>query len=156
MADTRPTVTTAAEPTLPALPAKPRPTPIDATRPFWDGLTEGRVRLQRCDDCATWVYYPRRRCPSCLSERLAWHDTSGRGRVYTYTVARQATHPAFADEVPQLLGVVELDEGPRLTTTFVDVGPDDLAVGLAVEAVFDPGDDGVTLLRFRPADPPSP
>lgn len=129
---------------------KPRPLPIDVTRPFWDGLAADVVRLQRCDDCGTWVYYPRHRCPSCLSDRLTWHDTSGRGRIYTFTVARQATHPAFADEVPQLLGVVELDEGPRLTTTFVDVGPDDLSVGLPVEAVYDHGDDGLTLLRFRP------
>ena len=66
-------------------------------------------------------------------------------------MARQATHPAFADEVPQLLGVVELAEGPRLTTTFVDLGPDDLVVGLPVEAVYDHGPDGMTLLRFRPA-----
>lgn len=133
------------------LPDKPRPHPIDVTRPFWDGLGEERLRLQRCDDCQSWVYYPRRRCPSCLSDRLTWHDTSGRGTIYTYTVARQPTHPAFADEVPQLLGVVELDEGPRLTTTFVDLGPDDLVVGLPVEAAYDHGADGVTLLRFRPA-----
>ena len=133
------------------LPDKPRPHAIDVTRPFWDGLNEERLRLQRCDDCQTWVYYPRRRCPSCLSDRLTWHDTSGQGTIYTWTVARQATHPAFADEVPQLLGVVELAEGPRLTTTFVDLGPDDLVVGLPVEAVYDHGPDGMTLLRFRPA-----
>lgn len=131
-------------------PDKPRPHPIEVTRPFWDGLNGNTVRLQRCDACQTWVYYPRLRCPSCLSDRLTWHDTSGRGTVYTYTVARQATHPAFADEVPQLLGVVELEEGPRLTTTFVEVGADDLRVGLPVEAVFDHGTDGQTLLRFRP------
>jgi uncharacterized OB-fold protein len=75
---------------------------------------------------------------------------SGRGTVYSYTVARQATHPAFEAEVPQLLAIVELDEGVRLTTTIVDVAPEDLRVGLGVEAHFDHGDDGTTLLRFRP------
>lgn len=144
-------MTDTARATPSAGPDKPRPHPIDVTRPFWDGLNEDRVRLQRCDDCQTWVYYPRRRCPSCLSDQLTWHDTSGRGTIYTYTVARQPTHPAFADEVPQLLGVVELEEGPRLTTTFVDLGPDDLVVGLPVEAVYDHGPDGLTLLRFRPS-----
>ena len=39
----------------------------------------------------------------------------------------------------------------RVTTTLVDVDPDDVAIGMAVSAVFDPGDDGVTLLRFRPS-----
>ena len=70
--------------------------------------------------------------------------------MYTFTVAEQPTAPPFADEVPQLLAVVELTEGVRLSTTLVDVDPDAMAVGLPVEPVFDHGDDGLTLLRFRP------
>ena len=129
----------------------PRPVPIDVTRPFWDGLAADEIRLQRCRDCASWVFYPRPRCSTCLSAALDWHPVSGRGRVYSFTIARQATHPAFAADVPQLLAIVELDEGVRMTTTMVDVAPEDLAVGLPVAPVFDHGDDGVTLLRFRPA-----
>lgn len=130
----------------------PRPTPIDATRPFWEGLAADEVRLQRCRACDSWVFYPRPRCSTCLSDDLAWHTVSGRGSIYTYTVARQPTHPAFAGEVPQLLAIVELDEGVRLTSTMVDVAPEDLRIGLRVEPVFDHGADGVALLRFRPAD----
>ena len=134
----------------------PRPVPIEATRPFWDGLAVEQVRLQRCRTCAAWVFYPRRRCPTCLSDALDWQTVSGRGTVYSYTVARQATHPAFAGEVPQLLAIVELDEGVRLTTTIVDLAPDDLRIGLAVTPVFDHGSDGMTLLRFRPSDDTAP
>jgi uncharacterized OB-fold protein len=129
----------------------PRPVPIEATRPFWDGLAVDEVRLQRCRACNAWVFYPRPRCSTCLSDALDWHTVSGRGTVYSYTVARQATHPAFAGEVPQLLAIVELDEGVRITTTIVGVAPDELRIGLPVEAVFDHGSDGMTLLRFRPA-----
>jgi uncharacterized OB-fold protein len=132
----------------------PRPVPIEATQPFWDGLAADEVRLQRCKACDSWVFYPRPRCSTCLSADLAWHTVSGRGTVYSYTVARQATHPAFAAEVPQLLAIVELDEGVRLTTTMVGLAPDDLRIGLPVEPVFDHGDDGMTLLRFRPASQP--
>ena len=53
--------------------------------------------------------------------------------MYSFTVARQPTHPAFAAEVPQLLAIVELDEGVRMTTTLVDAAPDDLRVGLPVD-----------------------
>lgn len=134
----------------------PRPVPIEATRPFWDGLADDEVRLQRCRSCAAWVFYPRPRCPTCLSDALDWHTVSGRGTVYTFTIARQATHPAFAGEVPQLLAIVELDEGVRMTTTIVDVAPDDLRIGLPVSPVFDHGDDGITLLRFRPAADTTP
>ena len=130
---------------------QPRPVPTDVTRPFWDGLAADEVRLQRCAACAAWVFYPRPRCSTCLSDALEWHTVSGRGAVYSYTVARQATHPAFAAEVPQLLAIVELDEGVRVTSTMVDVEPDDLRIGLPVTPVFDHGDDGITLLRFRPS-----
>jgi len=129
---------------------RPRPVPIDVTRPFWDGLAAEEVRLQRCRDCSSWVFYPRPRCSTCLSDALDWHTVSGRGTVYSYTVARQPTHPAFAADVPQLLAIVELDEGVRMTATLVDAAPNDLRVGLPVEPVFDHGHDGMSLLRFRP------
>jgi uncharacterized OB-fold protein len=129
---------------------KPRPEPTPVSQPFWDALRDERVEVQRCDACGRWVYYPRARCPSCLSDRLTWTAVDGLGTVYTFTVAEQATAPPFADEVPQLLAVVELTEGVRLSTTLVDVDPAAIAVGMAVTPVFDHGDDGITLLRFRP------
>ncbi|MDQ1424639.1 MAG: uncharacterized protein QOD72_2137 [Acidimicrobiaceae bacterium] len=134
----------------------PRPVPIDVTRPFWDGLGVDEVRLQQCRACAAWVFYPRPRCSTCLSDTLDWHTVSGRGTVYTFTVARQATHPAFAGQVPQLLAIVELAEGVRITTTLVGLTPDDVRIGLPVTPVFDHGGDGITLLRFGPAKPPVP
>jgi uncharacterized protein len=129
----------------------PRPEPTPVSAPFWDALTEDRVLLQRCAACDAWVHYPRIRCPRCLSDALAWHEVPGTGVVHTFTVARYPTAPPFADQVPQLLAVVELDEGVRMTTTLVDVEPEDVRIGLRVAPVFDHGDDGRTLLRFRPA-----
>ena len=133
----------------PSLP-KPRPHPTPVSQRFWDALREERVELQHCDDCGRWVYYPRSRCPACLSDRLTWTAVAGDGFVYTFTVAEQPTAPPFADEVPQLLAVVELTEGVRMSTTLVDVRPDMIDIGLSVVPVFDHGDDGITLLRFRP------
>ena len=134
---------------------KPRPVPTPVSQPFWDALRDERVELQRCDDCARWVYYPRSRCPACLSDRLTWTAVDGLGTVYTFAVAEQPTAPPFADEVPQLLAIVELTEGVRLSTTLVDVEPGAISIGMPVTPVFDHGtngDDrgGITLLRFRP------
>jgi uncharacterized protein len=128
---------------------KPRPVPTPVSQPFWDALHDERVILQRCDECAAWVYYPRARCPECLSDRLEWHEVSGGGTVFTFTVTHQPTAPAFADEMPQLIAVVELDEGVRLTSTLVDAEPGAVHIGAHVVPVFDHGDDGLTLLRFR-------
>ena len=71
--------------------------------------------------------------------------------MYSFTIARQPTHPAFAAEVPQLLAIVELDEGVRMTTTLVDVDARRRCASASRSTpVFDHGDDGITLLRFRP------
>ena len=74
---------------------------------------------------------------------------SGSGRVYSFTIAHVATAPHFRDEVPQIIAVVELDEGPRLTTTLIGVAPERVRVGMRVRPVFDdiPG-HSVTLLRY--------
>jgi uncharacterized protein len=65
---------------------------------------------------------------------------------------RRPTAPAFADETPQLIAVVELDEGPRLTTTLVNVAPDAVRIGMKLRPFFDDqaGQD-ITLLRYQPA-----
>jgi uncharacterized OB-fold protein len=127
----------------------PRPTPV--TRPFWDGLRDREIRLQRCDDCGRWVFYPRSHCNHCLSEALSWHTVSGRGTLYTFTIARQPTSPHFADDVPQHLAVVELDEGVRVTSTLVNVAEEDIRIGMPLKPVFDRVSDEATLLRFEPA-----
>jgi uncharacterized OB-fold protein len=131
--------------------AKPRPRPTPTSQPYWDGLAAGVVRVQHCEACGAWVHYPRHRCPVCLSDRLSWQVVGSEATVYTFTVARRPTAAPFADDVPQIIAVVELDVGVRLTTTLVDVDPSAVRIGMAVSAVFDAGDDGVTLLRFRPA-----
>ena len=129
---------------------KPIPRPSPTTRPFWDGLNERKVQIQRCDGCDSWVFYPRMRCPSCLSDLLIWREVSGQGVLYTYTLARQPTAPHFADETPQQLAVVELDEGVRMTSTLVNVEPTDIVIGMRLRPYFDQVTDAVTLLRYQP------
>lgn len=131
---------------------KPLPTPTPTTQPFWDALADHRVELQYCPSCEQYIYYPRTHCPHCLSRDLEWREVPGTGTVYTYTVARRPTAPPWADDLPQQIAVVELDEGPRLTTELVNVAPEDIKVGLRVKPHFDDHKEaGVTLLLFEPA-----
>lgn len=131
--------------------AKPRPVATPATQPFWDALNDGRIEIQHCSTCDQFVHYPRSRCSHCLADTLSFREVDGTGTVVTFSIARQATAAPFVDDVPQIIAIVQLDCGVRVTTNLVDVEPDDVAVGLSVEAVFDHGDDGMTLLRFRPS-----
>ncbi len=127
----------------------PQPTPISA--PFWEGLKAHEVRIQQCDH-GHWLFFPRTHCPTCGSRQLEWKTVSGEGKLYTYTVARVPTLPEFSDEMPQLLAVVELDEGVHINTTLVGVQPEDMKVGQRVRPVFDERPGSVTLLRFTPAE----
>lgn len=136
------------EPSPTELP-KPRPVPTPTSLPYWEGLARDELLVQRCADCDTWVFYPRSRCTHCLSANLEWKPVSGRGTLFTFTIARQPTVPMFADETPQLIAIVELEEGLRMTTTIVVEDPSTLRTGASVSPVFDHGEDGATLLRFR-------
>lgn len=131
---------------------KPMPEPTPVTKPFWDGLREHKIRIQYSPSADRYVFYPRILAPGTLADDLEWREVSGAGTLYTFTVADRPTAPPWADALPQLLAIVELDEGPRLSSEMVDVAPEALRVGMRVKAVFhdQPGQD-VTLLRFAPA-----
>jgi hypothetical protein len=131
---------------------KPMPVPTPTTQPFWDGLRQHKVLLQYSPSTDRWVFYPRVLAPRTLSDDLEWREVSGGGTLYTYTVARRPTAPPWADAVPQLLAVVELDEGPRISTELVNVEPEQIKIGMRVRPVFADGrDEAVTLLHYEPA-----
>jgi uncharacterized OB-fold protein len=131
---------------------RPRPRPSPTTRPFWEATAEGRFLIQRCGACRAAIFYPKSTCPSCGSVELGWEDASGRGVVHTFTVARRPTHPAFAGDEPYVVAVVELAEGPRVTTNIVGCAAEDVRVDLPVEVTFEEaGPDGIALPLFRPA-----
>lgn len=129
---------------------KPLPAPSAVSAPFWDGLKSGHLRLQRCAECQSYVFYPRSVCPHCLSERLEWANAGGRGKVYSYTIVRRAMNPWFADDVPYVFAIVELAEGPRVTTNIVNCAPDDVRVDMPVKATYDNVTPETALLKFEP------
>jgi len=107
-----------------------------------------------CPDCKTFIHYPEPLCPGCLGSTLAPRQLSGRGTVYTFTVTDQAFHPFWADRLPYTLVVVELEEqaGLRFLSEIVDVDPDDVAVGMPVEVIWEDVDAEISLPLFRRAD----
>jgi len=126
--------------------ARPRITPTG--RPFWQALDRGEIHLQRCGDCHAFIFYPRVLCPECASRHLAWTPVSGRATLYTFTV----TEPGKGTPGGEILAIVELEAGVRMASTLVGADPESVAIGMALEPVFDRTTyDDVTLLRFTPA-----
>src|SRR5580692_3505461 len=136
---------------------RPMPVKTPTTAPFWDALAQHRIVIQYSPSSQSYVFYPRVRAPRTLADDLEWREISGMGTLYSYTVARRPVSPHFADAVPQLLAIVEWDEGPRVSTEMVlpadRADPADLRVGMRVRPVFfDYPEHDVTLLRYQPAE----
>jgi uncharacterized protein len=134
----------------PAL-ARAQPVPTPETKHFWEGMALGELRLQRCRACRYVYFPPQPFCPHCTSEDIDVVRSSGRGFLYSYVISYLAV-PGF--EPPYVIGVVQLEEGPRLLTNIVDVppDPDHLPLDIPVEVVYHAVGD-VVLPLFRPRDP---
>jgi uncharacterized OB-fold protein len=131
----------------------PRPLPAlqGLTQQFYEWCRQGELRFQRCDGCAAWRHVPREVCAQCGSFAWTWTRATGRGHIFTWTVAARAMHPGFATDAPYAPVVVEMEEGVRLVSLVTDVAPDDLRIDMPVEVVFDAVTPEVTLPKFRRA-----
>jgi uncharacterized protein len=121
------------------------------SRPYWEGLTQGELRIQRCSSCSKAVFYPRSICPHCFADQLSWIVASGKGTIYSYTVAHQAFGP-FAADIPFVIAIVELEEGVRMMTRVINAPRERVAVGAAVEVTFESVGEELTLPYFRLAE----
>jgi len=132
---------------------RPLPRPSPWSQPYWESARQGRLSAPRCRACGHLFLPPRPLCPRCRGEAFDWVPLSGRGRVYSFTVVRQPAHPAFAERVPYVFAVVELEEGPWLVANILDCPPEAVQVGMPVEVTFEEPAPGVALPQFRPAPP---
>jgi uncharacterized OB-fold protein len=130
---------------------RPLPVPTPASRAFWEAAKHHELKVQCCNDCRKYIFYPRELCPDCFSTDLGWARVSGKGVVHSYTIAHMPPHPAFASDVPFIIAMVELEEGPRMMTNIVGCKPKDVEVGMQVVATFDDVSPEITLVKFRPA-----
>lgn len=122
------------------------------TAAYWEAAQRGEFVIQQCPGCGLRPFPPRAHCPDCGEADLTWQPLSGRGTIYTYTVAHRAPHPVFSEQCPLVIAVVELTEGPRLITNIIGCDPTAVSVGMAVQVDFDPIDDSDLVLPvFRPA-----
>lgn len=122
------------------------------TQPFWDATAAGELHLQRCRPCDAHYFPPRPFCPTCQSEDVVWERCSGRGRLHTYMINHRPA-PGFEDEAPYAIGVVELDEGPRMMANIVGVPstPEALELDMALTVTFE-DQGGMQVPKFRPAE----
>jgi uncharacterized OB-fold protein len=130
---------------------KPLPGIDGESRPFWQAARERRLVVPHCRECGRHFFYPRLLCPHCHAAAVEWVNASGRGTVYSFTIARRPAGPAFKTDVPYVVALVELEEGPRLMSNILTADVGSIRIGLPVKAVFEDVTEEVTLVKFAPA-----
>lgn len=107
------------------------------------------MELQRCGACGSFRYPPGPVCPSCLDERSVWTTVSGEGRVYVTLAVVRAPHPAWAEDVPYNVSLIDLPEGVRMWGNVVGRAPEDVRIGDRVRLRYVEVAGGVTLPRWE-------
>ncbi|MBT3791696.1 MAG: Zn-ribbon domain-containing OB-fold protein [Rhodospirillales bacterium] len=129
---------------------KPLPRPSTETKPFWDGAKAHQFLIQKCNDCGKFWFPPSTRCIHCLSENHGWVEVSGKGRVFSFVTYHRMYHKGWKDDLPYVVAVIELEEGPRLLSNITNCAPEDVKCDMAVKVVFDDVTEDTTLPKFSP------
>ncbi|MEM7078812.1 MAG: zinc ribbon domain-containing protein [Pseudomonadota bacterium] len=128
------------------------PEPSEASRPFFEGAQAGKLRLQCCSACGTWMFPVATMCSQCGGRELEWRDTSGQATLFAHGRLRREYHPRHQDRLPLILAQVDIAEGLRINTNLIDADPDTVRSGCRVEATFETFADGGVLPVFKPVD----
>jgi uncharacterized OB-fold protein len=108
--------------------------------------------MQFCENCNEFVWYPRAWCPICgRRARLEWRKLSGKGTIYSFTVIRQVidNSPSFKKDIPFVIGLIELDEGPRIYSNVTGPKSQEVSIGERVELYFDDVTAAISLPKFK-------
>lgn len=114
----------------------PLPVIDDANRAFF---TAGVLTLQRCRACGHVQHPPEEVCEACQETEFASFESTGRGRVESFSVVHYPVHPDLADQVPYVVVLVSVDDAPGLLITgnVAGASPEDVRIGEAVRVVFE-------------------
>jgi uncharacterized protein len=130
---------------------KPLPVPMAWSRPFWDAAREHRLVLKKCAKCGNIDQPPYLFCTECMSDEHEWIEASGKGTLYAYAINSFGVPFPFWDDMPYVLGIVDLDEGVRIISNIVECDHEKLRNGMELEVVFDDVSPEITLPKWRPA-----
>jgi uncharacterized OB-fold protein len=133
-------------------PTRPKPNITEDMQPFWDAVNRRRFVLMRCQKCGAW-YWPAAYCRFHANEpffgTMRWEEASGCGTVFAFNIHRRAFHPAL--EVPYVIALIELQEGPMFGSNIIDCDPENVKIGMPVQVTFSDVGDKIILPLFKPS-----
>jgi hypothetical protein len=123
---------------------------------YWR-LKKQRYRLlgKKCLDCGSLSFPPRLVCRKCKSRNAEDFAFKGLGTLFTYTIIFQPQN-RFEHIAPYIIGLIDLEDGVRITAQLTDIEPKDVTIGMKLEMVirqiYEDGPKGPILYgyKFRP------
>lgn len=124
---------------LPAGLPSPVPEPDGVSAPYWAGLREGRLLVQRCEHCGCWQFGPEWICHGCLAFDPSWVEVRPSGRIYSWERVWHPVHPALKDRGPYLAVLVELPDAGhvRMVGNLLGDPMQEVTIGADVVGVFE-------------------
>lgn len=117
-----------------------RPITINSFEQF---LTEGKLMATTCRQCGAMWCPPRPVCNKCSSNEMDWQEMSGKGKLVAFTVIGVGTElmleAGFNRENPYCAGIVELEEGPKISAQILGVdasNPESIKIGIPLQKDF--------------------
>ncbi len=130
------------------------------SKDFYNALVQEELIGSRCQECGAHTVPQRRICPKCHSENTEIISYGGSGKLVAYTVIfvppAKMAEEGYSAKNPYCVGIVELDEGPRVSAQILDVDlehPENIEIGTPLEmTTIIRGEDGnqAAFLAFRP------
>jgi uncharacterized OB-fold protein len=120
---------------------------------YWREIPQRyRLEAQKCKNCGAVLFPPRLICPECKSRDFEDTKLAEKGKVLTYTIIRVPPHQ-YVDQAPFAVGIVELDDGVKLTGQIVDCDFEDLNIGQRVKIEFrkicDEGESSIICYGYK-------
>jgi hypothetical protein len=130
---------------------KPLPVPTKWSKPFWEGTKQRKLLLKRCRACGYIDHPPYLYCTECLSDDHEWIEASGKATLYAFAINEYGVPFPFMPDLPYVLALVDLEEGPRMISNIVECDHKALKNGMALEVVFEKVSEDIALPKWRPA-----
>jgi uncharacterized OB-fold protein len=105
------------------------------SKAYFDFIEKGKIMGSRCKVCKNLSLPPRPVCNKCGSVELKWEELDGKGKVKAFSIINVPLS-RLKDNCPYIVGVVELDAGPRVSGMILDVKNGKLSIGSKVVAKF--------------------
>ncbi len=126
---------------------------------FYTFLGQQQLMGSHCEVCGTLFCPPRAFCPGCGTTNMTWHSFKGIGKLAAFTCitvcSPQMTALGYGRDNPYCVGVVQLDEGPRVDARIIGVDsrqPETINIDslMTIEYLQPETENGRPILGFRP------